>query len=228
MPRFCSLLAVATAAMPFSLPSAAAFVPSTISPCHEIRGHAVQLFAATSSSKEKIEVEDFEEYARCLSPREVSFSRFVLLRHSTKTRFFAILNSTISSRPLTLSHHNLQPQTHVLLHNFLSPTKTGTQAYPVRIKRICRHRRKAKMAEGAPFPYQANQKDTAKVENQTRRTNSPSLRRIDLECQPDIYRLGGSRPNSRRISRKRARCATVAGSGIQSRRGLYLPSQTRC
>lgn len=62
-----SLLLIIPKAVSFqlsSLPSIAAAAPSVAHGRHP---------SLLSASNEKVEVEDFEEYARCLSPREVSY-----------------------------------------------------------------------------------------------------------------------------------------------------------
>lgn len=105
----------------FNVPSAT-FIPSTFSPSHRIQSHVRLSAAATTGTTEKIEVEDFEEYARCMSPREVSF--IYARQHQ--------------------GHNNRRFLSHYLFPFMLYPTyvNVGTEAYPIRIERVRSHRRK--------------------------------------------------------------------------------------
>ena len=67
---FCCLLITCQVAVSFRhVPSPALRLPSTSSAKSIV---TVRQPSSLSISNEKIEVEDFEEYARCMSPREVS------------------------------------------------------------------------------------------------------------------------------------------------------------
>ena len=173
----CCLLITCQVAVSFHVPSPSLRLPSTSSAQSIITGR--QSSSLSVSNNEEIEVEDFEEYARCMSPREVSSEMYheISCSHVVIPGPAINLNESLTCLFLTtsLSGTQIRPdqwmrwdsktdgiQWHDLLTTHAQtirrmppdPTPLGAQTDPIRVESICRHRREAHVAESAPGTHQ--------------------------------------------------------------------------